>query len=690
MKFFHIFFVYFVYKVICALIHATARGDAILTIPGKHHIIRQKLENSGNKRGFGMTIKEIAKLADVSITTVSKIVNGKDENISQSTRDKVLKIVREYNYTPYSKIKSLSTAKTFLLGVLLKDTRRSAALLDGITEQAQKAGYGILLFNSEHSPEQELKHITSLIHHKVDGVIWEPVDDSSPDNRHYLSEHGIPALFVNAPSLSDALNIDYEYIGYLMAQLLIKYKHSRIACLTRAEDPVFENVRSGVRKCLFDHQISCPLSVLHAGHGTDTVAQIVSHDITAIISTDFGASAELSEHLKDFRCSLPEDLSLVSIKPGQTEPVFSGSHVSGIRLPFYELGQLAARRMAQICKKEQENMPCALPVSHYTFDHENSVSIPPFLRAKKIVVVGSIHIDTTFSVDALPQSGETTQISNSSESLGGKGSNQAVGAARLGREVTLIGKVGMDADSFLILDTLKNEHVSTNGILHDKSTPTGNAFIYLGADGESAITILSGSNGNLTATDIKDMSHLFQNAGYVLLSGELPLPVILQAAREGRAHGCRNILKPAALKEIPGELMSLTDILIPNRSEASALCPGIASVEEQAESFLRQGAGSVIITLGHNGCYLRSEETARHFPAADFTPVDTTGGADAFIAALASYLIAGCPLENAIQIASYAAGFCISRQGVIHSLVDRPTLEAHIKRQEHTLLEFLC
>ena len=117
------------------------------------------------------------------------------------------------------------------------------------------------------------------------------------------------------------------------------------------------------------------------------------------------------------------------------------------------------------------------------------------------------------------------------------------------------------------------------------------------------------------------------------------------------------------------------------------MCPQYGTVEEQADYFFRKGIKAVIITLGHEGCYLKTADSAKYFPAADFISIDTTGGADAFISALASFLIEGYSLEKSIRIATYAAGFCVSRQGVVPALVDHNTLETHIKKLEPELLK---
>lgn len=629
-----------------------------------------------------MTIKEIAKLAGVSIATVSKIVNGKDENINQATREHVLKIVKEYNYTPYGRIKDISPARTFLLGVLLKNADRSARLLSGIIEQARLLGYGTILFDSCDSQEEELKHITSLVRHKADGIIWEPVNAESTLNEHLFSERSIPIVYTNTDTISEACRIDYEHIGYLLAEKLSGLRHTRIACLGKPDSGIFHQIVSGARKCMFDRGLGNP-ELLDQVSRPDLPSHIFSQGITGVICTDPDSAASLLARLDTLHCAVPDELSVISVKDCAKSGTYASSFcqdVSGIPVPLRGLGRLAAQLAVEKCEKKESRISPSLSESLYIFDHEATVAEPLSLRMKRIIVAGSIHIDTTFHSDALPQPGRTSRILSTSFALGGKGANQAVGTARLGLKTSLIGKVGQDADSFYIFDTLKKEHVDTSGISREQDAQTGKAYIYLDPGGESAITILSGADQNLRPEDITDSRHLFQNAGYCLLSGELPLPFLIKTAETGKEYGCSIILKPSAMECIPDELLSLIDILIPNRRESALLCPESEEIEEQADFFFRKGAKAVIITLGHKGCYLKDEKNARYFPAADFKPVDTTGGADAFIAALASYLTEGFSMTSAIQVAVYAAGLCILGQGVVPALPDRTALEACLRK----------
>ena len=628
-----------------------------------------------------MTIKEIAELAGVSIATVSKIVNGKDQNITPETRSKVLRIVQEYHYTPYSKIRSSSSAKTFLLAALLHDISQNSDLICGIMSEAQSRGYGILLFDTGKDPDLELKHITALIKHKVDGAIWEPAGDESVENKRHLTSQGIPFIQISTSAQEDFFHIDYAKISYSLTESLAKKEHRKIACLVPDDETIAREFKDGFMQCLFDRQIPYSPDMLLHMSAPDHMLKLLSGGFSGIVGLDFKEALDLYKNLEAAGRFIPADFSLVSAKKDRLERELQSPAISGLAVPFEQFGHFVCDRLISVCEKEKTSSPTGSYAPAYTLDHQKSIERPPSLRRKKIVVIGSINIDNTFHVDCLPQLGKTTRILDSSLTLGGKGANQAVGASRLGHEVSLIGKIGNDPEASLISRTLENENVSFSGVSHDRNEQTGKAFIYLVEGGESTISILAGANDRLNAEDIRKNGHLFRNAGYTLLSTEVSLPAIIEAAKISRENGAKNILKPAALTSLPKELLQYIDILVPNRKEAGTLCPEASSPCEQADIFLRSGFETVIITLGHDGCYLRTKEASRHFPAADFTPVDTTGGADAFISALASYLTAGQTLEDAVQIATYAAGFCISKHGTTPSLVDKYSLEQYLASQ---------
>ena len=630
-----------------------------------------------------MTIKDIAKLAGVSPSTVSKIVNNKDKNINHKTRSRVLGIVKEYNYTPYGTVKSLNSPKSFKIAILLNELGR-LDFIRGIMNEAADHGYNILLYKSDGSEDLELKNITSICSAKVDGVIWETVSENSLKNEHYFAESGIEICHVQSHS-KPGFSIDFEDLGYKMTTELLKSKHSNIACLLDKENTVSDKIANGYKTCMFDNYLSYDLQRIIYGNDPDYLSKIIAKGLSGVICSSYSLALEFYEKANSIHYRIPYNFSIICLS-GDSEEIKQYPHLSSIPIPYEKFGGYLAKYI--VAKSEKtENFTFSKSFKDDTeIITTGSIDIPFALRSKKITVVGSINTDITYNVDFLPQAGKTTQIINSSSALGGKGANQSIGIARLNHEVTLIGEIGNDLESDFIFDFLKQECVSSEGIKRNLKTETGKAYIYLGKNGESTITVLPGANGILAKKDIDERKYLFENTGYCLLSTELPLDAVIVSAKYANEAGAKNILKPSVLAQLPLELIPYIDIFVPNRKEAATLCPIEGSLEEQGTYFLNQGIPIVIITLGKEGCYLKTKTTSKYFPASNFEATDTTGGADAFIASLAAYLINGHDLETSIQIANYAAGFCISRQGVVQSLVNQNTLEAYIKRESPLLI----
>lgn len=634
-----------------------------------------------------MTIKDIANLAGVSISTVSKIVNNKAENINIETKNRVLKIVKEYNYTPYGAAKSISSARTFLIGVLLKRTSQMHLMLNGILQTAQKHGYNVLICDSADNPKQELKHITALCRHKIDGVLWEPVCEESLSQARHFKEQNIPISYINSSFPQEACCLDFSQMGYAAAKKLLDYRHTHICCLTKPGSLRSDMVFEGFKKCLFDHEIPYTEDRKISVFDPDFYTQISRQGFTGVVSTHFESALSLYEKVDSFHYHIPSDLSLVSLREDGREAICF-PRISSIRIPYERFGEKACESLIARCEEQSEPEFALFEFGDLLFDHEESISEPPSCRYKKLVSVGSINMDITLNVEEPPSSGSTIITTSSCMALGGKGANQAIASARLGREVTIIGKIGNDYDSTMIYDSLKKEQVLTLGLRRDSASITGKAYIHVQKDAESSITILPGANQNLFPEDISSREHLFEGCGYCLISTEIPVETCICAAETARKYGAQTIVKPAALKTLPDKLLKNTDIFVPNRKEAALLCPQETEVDKQAAFFFSLGCPVVIITLGHRGSYLRTKDMACAFPAAAFPSVDSTGDADAFIAALASYLTEGCPLEKAIPIATYAAGFCVSRTGVVPALVDKASLENHIRIAEPELLNF--
>ena len=151
-----------------------------------------------------------------------------------------------------------------------------------------------------------------------------------------------------------------------------------------------------------------------------------------------------------------------------------------------------------------------------------------------------------------------------------------------------------------------------------------------------------------TPEDIQKRKRFFKNTGYCLIQSEIPLDTVAEACRVAHEYGAKTILKPSVCGHIPSEVLAQVDILIPNEDELNELCPDYASIEEKTAFLLECGIEIVIATLGERGCYVRCVNLDKYFPAVPFPSVDNTGASDAFISALASYLLYGYSLEEAL------------------------------------------
>lgn len=628
-----------------------------------------------------MTIKEIAKLAEVSISTVSKIVNNKDAGINPQTRERVLKIVKEYHYSPYSSALKANTGKSFLIGILLKSPMQTAGVLRGMMEEAQLHGYHLIPCYSNNDREEELKHIAALCNTNIDGVIWEPVDTQSLGCESHFAEAGIPILDVGYLKPA-SLHIDFSLLGYELTKQLIGHEHTKIICLKDSHvNSTF--IVEGFKKCLFDQEISFSDSVLDSSDKGILYDKIRRHETTAVICACFDDAVELYETLKNWQYRIPHDFSIVSLRDTPAEHSI-WPRISFAPIPFHEFGKYLCARIIYECEHEAVSTKNFQPAFYlentYTLDRPNLYKYP------QIVVAGSINLDTYLNVDKLPEFGKTVTTTQYSVFPGGKGTNQAIGASRLGHRVSIIGMVGHDAEADTIYASLYDNKIETAGIKRNDKFSTGHAYIYVQPDGDSMISILEGANSALTSKDIFDQRNLFEHAGYLLIQTEIPLGCVKAACRLARSHGAKTILKPSTLHDIDDELLSLIDIMVPNEAELNELCPKSGGMEDKANWLIQRGLSSVIVTLGSRGCFFLNSESSQYYSAPLFTSVDRTGASDAFISALASYLLYGYSLDASIQIASYAAGFCISRQGVVPSLIDKNTLEASISRLNSSLL----
>ena len=286
-----------------------------------------------------------------------------------------------------------------------------------------------------------------------------------------------------------------------------------------------------------------------------------------------------------------------------------------------------------------------------------------------VAVVGSLNADLTVRTERFPQPGETLAGSELVTAPGGKSSNQAVAAACLGARVRLVGAVGDDANGIFLLEAAQAAGVDVAGVHRVSDHATGSAMIVVDGAGENTIIVSAGANGALepemmTAESLAD-------AAVLCLCLEVGVPTVLAAARLGRAAGAVVLLNLSPFRQVPAELLTLTDVLLVNRSEAGQVLANDSVGEDWAEAargFAALGVDRVVVTLGADGSVVLDATAAeghRIHPIEGIAVevVDTTGCGDAFTGAVAHGLAAGSSLVDAARFAGRVSALAATAAG---------------------------
>lgn len=293
---------------------------------------------------------------------------------------------------------------------------------------------------------------------------------------------------------------------------------------------------------------------------------------------------------------------------------------------------------------------------------------------RKVTVLGSLNADTIMHIVRMPKQGETMAMHNATTAPGGKGANQAVAAARMETITKFVGAVGADQNGIMMLNALKDNGVDTTYVKECADVGTGSAYIMLEDDGSNTILIHGGANQSLTIADVTDATSAITTADILVAQFETPLEVTFKAFELAKQNGVFTILNPApATANIPNELLDLTDLIVPNETEAEIIS-GIpvtdeASMEENARKFRELGVQNLIITVGARGAYYSTVHGAGFVPAFKVNAVDTTAAGDTFIGTLAAELELDLSnVEEAIRFSNRASSITVQGAGALPSI----------------------
>ena len=297
-----------------------------------------------------------------------------------------------------------------------------------------------------------------------------------------------------------------------------------------------------------------------------------------------------------------------------------------------------------------------------------------------VAILGVFVADLAFRAGRMPGMGETILGSGFKLGPGGKGSNQAVAAARVGADVTFISKIGRDEFGAIARTTWKSEGIKAR--VAEASEPTGAAFIYVNdRTGDNAIIIVSGAAATIGPADVEAAADAICGAAVFVTQLEQPANAARRGLDIARDAGVITVFNPAPAEPFDDALYALCDYITPNENEASLLTGlSVATVEDArkaGDAFLAKGVGAALITLGEAGALLHTKDQSILVPAFQAGPVvETTGAGDAFNGGFAAALARGAEPAEAARFACAVAGLSVTRAGTAPSMPTLAEVEA--------------
>ncbi len=288
----------------------------------------------------------------------------------------------------------------------------------------------------------------------------------------------------------------------------------------------------------------------------------------------------------------------------------------------------------------------------------------------KVCVIGSYAKALVMTADRIPVVGETLTGYDFRQTFGGKGSDMAVQAARLGAQVGYIGVVGDDMYGSEFFDLMQSEGIRTSGIRKAAERPTGIGFIIKDKAAHNVIVVDKGANDLFCETDIDRNIQLIREADVVLAQLEISAKTALYALKKAKELGKTTILNPAPAIDLSGYDLGFVDIITPNETEAGIIT-GKGSegktYEEIAKEVLKTGCGNVVMTLGDKGAFIFNSRETYHVKPYKIDVVDSNGAGDSFNASLASALAGNKTLGEAVHYANAVAALCCTKWETIPS-----------------------
>jgi ribokinase len=302
---------------------------------------------------------------------------------------------------------------------------------------------------------------------------------------------------------------------------------------------------------------------------------------------------------------------------------------------------------------------------------------------KNIVVIGSSNTDLIAKVKNFPEPGETIIGSDYMEAMGGKGANQAMAAHKLGGAVQFITSIGNDSNGKSALAYYKKEGLNVSSTLIVDGVVSGTAIILVDEEGENCIVINPGANNKLTPEYISKIENLIKEADILLLQMEIPFETVKEVCALAKKYQTQVILNVAPAMQLDDETLKNVNVLVVNEIEAETLC--MAKFEDVGkvgivDLLLNKGVETVVLTLGKQGCFMKTKDQTISLSAFEVETVDTTAAGDTFCGALAAELGRGHTWEKSLNFATAASAICVTRMGAQPSIPSEQEVRHYLKQ----------
>ena len=305
------------------------------------------------------------------------------------------------------------------------------------------------------------------------------------------------------------------------------------------------------------------------------------------------------------------------------------------------------------------------------------------MKNKKILVIGSTNVDFLIKSERLPALGETVTNGTFMQNFGGKGANQAVGAARAGGLVTFITCLGRDLYAEELLRSFLADGIDTGFVFNDPDAATGSALIMLDREGNNYISVASGSNFKLTPNLIDTALGAILEAELIVLQMEIPFETTAYVFELAKKYGKKVLFNLAPARPFDLSVLRQTYAFVVNEVEASM----VTGLKVESDEEIRTAAGKLlalgpeiaIITLGARGSFIASPDYRQFVPAFSVKAIDTTAAGDVYCGSLAVALVEGKPLPEAVRFAGAASAISVTRLGAQPSAPWRDEIDEFLK-----------